>query len=340
MGFFSSFWTWLNHELASYVGDNTARLASVLEPAVVTCATLYVMAWGYLHLAGKIEEPFLAGLRRLVVVAAVLGVGLRLWMYNTLVVDTFYSAPAQLAAALVGSADPVQTIDSIWDQGGAVANSLWERAGLLTGDFGFYLAGAVVWCFVGLLCLYAMFLLAISSIASAVLLALGPLFVALALFDATRRLFLAWVWQLTNYALVSILTVMSASLLLRIVQSYAAQTAARGAAILTVDALDMVLVAVLIFLLLRQVMPIASAIAGGAALHASGVVSRTSQWLGAALRAGTPVVALAASRGSSRIGKGVRAAASAVAATAGRPRNDRFPSGGESLARRWRDRGR
>ena len=308
MGFFSSFWAWLNHEVAGYVGDNTARLASILEPAVITCATLYVMAWGYLHLAGRIDEPFLAGLRRLAVLAVVLGMGLRLWMYNTLIVDTFYSAPTQLAASLVGSSDPVETIDSIWEQGGAVASNLWGRAGVWDGDFGFYLAGAVVWCLVGLLCLYAMFLLAISSIASAVLLALGPLFLALALFDATRRLFMAWVWQLANYALVTILTVMAASLLLRIVQSYAAQTAARGSTVLTVDALDMVLVAVLVFLLLRQVMPIASAIAGGAALHASGVVGRASHWLGTALRAGVPIAAMVASRGSSAMGERVRGA--------------------------------
>ncbi|HEY3886880.1 MAG TPA: type IV secretion system protein [Vicinamibacterales bacterium] len=330
MGFFSSFWAWLNHEVASYVGDNTARLASILEPAVVTCATLYVMSWGYLHLAGKIEEPIVAGLRRLVVMALVLGVGLRLWMYNTLIVDTFYSAPAQLAASIVGSSDPVQTLDSIWDQGGAVAGHLWQRAGVWTGDFGFYLAGAVVWCFVGLLCVYAMFLLAISSIASAVLLALGPLFVALALFDSTRRIFLAWVWQLTHFALVTILTVMSASLLLRIVQSYATQTAARGAAVLTMDALDMVLVDVLIFMMLRQVMPIASAIAGGAALHTSGVVGRASRWLGMALRTAAPAVAIAASRRSSQTGNVVRDASIPA-------RDGRIGSAGEALARRWRD---
>ena len=57
MGFFATFWTWLNGQLAAYIGDNTARLASVLEPAMVTVATVYVMAWGYLHLPGKIDEP-------------------------------------------------------------------------------------------------------------------------------------------------------------------------------------------------------------------------------------------------------------------------------------------
>ena len=111
MGFFTTFWTWLNAQLSTYIGDNTARLASVLEPAVVTLATVYVMAWGYLLLTGKIDEPVLAGLKRILVMALILGVGLRLWLYNTVIVDTFYRAPAQLAAAMVGGADPVSTID-------------------------------------------------------------------------------------------------------------------------------------------------------------------------------------------------------------------------------------
>ena len=75
MGFFATFWSWLNGQLAAYIGDNTARLAEVLEPAVVTLATLYVMAWGYLQLTGTIEEPLVAGLKRIAMLALVLGVG-------------------------------------------------------------------------------------------------------------------------------------------------------------------------------------------------------------------------------------------------------------------------
>ena len=43
-------------------------------------ATIYVMAWGYLHLTGQIEEPFTAGLKRIASLAAILGVGLNLWL--------------------------------------------------------------------------------------------------------------------------------------------------------------------------------------------------------------------------------------------------------------------
>ncbi len=277
MGFFATFWSWLNGQLTTYIGDNTARLASVLEPTVVTLAIIYVMAWGYLHLMGKIDEPVITGLKRIGMVALILGVGLRLWLYNTVIVDTFYNAPAQLAAAMVGSSDPVSTIDTIWESGGAVGGALWNKAAVpySASDIVLYIAGAIVFCLMAALCVYAMFLIALSSIALAVLLALGPLFVALLFFDATRRLFVAWISQLTNYALITVLTVMVAALLLRIVQSYAAQTAARGTDIMVVDALHMMLVSVLVLLILRQVMPIAAGLAGGVSLNSFGLVSRS-----------------------------------------------------------------
>ena len=200
-----------------------------------------------------------------------------------------------MAGAIVGAQDPVSTIDAIWERGGAVADFLWNNGGVFNGDFGYYVAGAVIWTLMGLVCVYTMFLIALSSVALAVLLALGPLFIALLLFDTTRRFFEAWLAQLANYALITSLTVMLAALLLQVVQSYAAQTAALGPAIATVDALNMVLVAVLVFLLLRQIMPIASGLAGGIALSTFGVLSRSVSWgLGRGARGATAAVALGA----------------------------------------------
>lgn len=278
MGFFQTFWSWLNGQLTTYIGDNTVRLASALEPAVVALATIYVMLWGYLQLTGQLQEPVTAGLRRIIVLVVVLGGALHLWLYDAVIVDTFYRAPAAVSAAVVGVADPVATVDAIWTSGGQVADELWNRGGVLSGDFGFYLAGAVVWLLMGLLCVYTMFLIALSSIASAILLALGPLFIVMLLFDATRRYFEGWLAQLATYAFINVLTVLVGALLLQLVSSYAAQTAQRGGAILTVDALDMVLAATIVFLLLRQIMPIAGGLAGGVAPGTFGVVSRAVGW--------------------------------------------------------------
>lgn len=281
MDFFQTFSTWLNGQLSSYIGQNTARVASILEPAVVTLGTVYVMIWGYLQLTGRIEEPFAAGLKRIATLAVVFGVGLHLWLYNTLLVDTFYNAPTEFAAAVVGASDPVHTIDAIWNQGGAVADQLF-RGGSGWGRIGFAIAGVATWALVGLLCVYTMFLLALSSISLSILLALGPFFITLLLFDATRRFFDAWLAQLANYALITILTVTVSALLLQLVATYAQQTAALGTSIKIDDALDMLLATVLVFLFLRQIMPIAAGLAGGAALNSMGTVGRA---IGAPVRA-------------------------------------------------------
>jgi type IV secretion system protein VirB6 len=278
VGFFQTFWTWLNGQLVSYIGANTAKVASALEPAIVTFGTVYLMVWGYLQLTGKIEEPFVTGLKRLITLAVVFGIALDLWLYNSLIVDTFYNAPTQLATAIVGTVDPVTMIDAIWNNGGTVAGYLFSHGGVVRGDVGYYIAGVVVWFLVGLLCVYTMFLIALSSIALSVLLALGPLFFAALFFDSTRRLFESWIAQLTNYALITVLTVLVATLLLQIVASYASQTVARGSGIATVDSLNMVLVSVLVFLVMRQVMPIAAGLASGVALSSFGTVSRLVLW--------------------------------------------------------------
>jgi type IV secretion system protein VirB6 len=269
---FAQFWQWLTDRLTDYVSVNVAATAAAIEPAAVSLAVIYVMAWGFLHLRGAVEEPVLTGAVRIVRLVVVFGVGLRLWQYNAVIVDTFFAAPVQLAAALAGAADPVATLDTLWERGGAVAAFLWEKGGVFNGDVGYYLAAVIVYGLMGAVCVYTLFLMALARVALALLLAIGPLFIVLLLFDSTRRFFEAWVAQLANYALVGVLAVLTATLLMSVVEAYAVQTAARGAAILTVDALDMLLVAGLVLLILRQVMPIAARLSGGVALASQGVL--------------------------------------------------------------------
>jgi type IV secretion system protein VirB6 len=274
MGFFTTFSSWLDLQLSTYIGNNTALLSRALEPAIVTLGTLYVMFWGYMQLTGKIEEPFVTGLRRIVLLVVVLAVSLQLWLYNAVIVDTFYNAPAQLAAVLAGAASPVTTLDTVWQAGGSVAGQFFARSASSIVGYGFYIAGVLVWIIMGLVCCYAMFLFALSKIALAVLLALGPLFICLRLFEGSRRLFDAWLMQLANYAFITVLTVLVGALLLQLLQSYATQTAALGSAVLTVDALDMLLASVIVLLVLRQIMPIAASLAGGGSLSTMGTMSR------------------------------------------------------------------
>src|SRR6267154_1341418 len=285
MGFFAEFNAWLNRILSTYIGTHTAQLAAALEPTIVTLATLYVMIWGYLQLTGQIQEPFIAGLKRIIVLVVVLGASLHLWLYNTLIVDTFFTAPGQVAARMVGAYDSVTVVDQIIFQGGDAASLLIQKGGILNGDFSYYVAGYAVYAVVGLTAIYTIFLLALSRIALSVLLALGPLFIALLFFETTKRFFESWVALLANYAFVTILTVMVAALMMQVVATAAQQAADEGGGIRIADAVRVCMAAGLTFLVMRQVMPMAAGLATGLSLSSFGIVSAALAWgFGGAVR--------------------------------------------------------
>ncbi len=278
MGFFGEFDLWLTTILATYIGEKTARMATLLEPAIVTLGVFYVVVWGYLQLTGKVEEPFMVGVKRLLTLALVLGISLQFWLYNELIVDTFFFAPAQLAAGVLGADDAVGVVDEIMFDGDAAASLLIEKGGIFDGNFGFYIAGFAVWMIVGLTAVYTMFLLALSRIALSVLIALGPLFVAFLFFETTKRFFESWIAQLANYAFITILVVLVAALMMQVISSAAEQAASAGGDIQIGHALKVCIAAGLTFLIMKQVPPMAQGLASGVALSSFGAVSGAIGW--------------------------------------------------------------
>jgi len=285
MGFFAEFNAWLNAILLTYVGDNTARVAGVLQPAIVTLAVLYVMVWGYLQLMGGIEEPLVTGVKRILVLGLILGSALQLWLYNSVIVDTFFSAPGELAAGVIGAPDSVTVVDQIIFAGDDAGSALLQKGGILNGDFSFYVAGFAVYLIVGLTAIYTIFLLTLSRIALSILLVLGPLFIAMLFFETTKRFFESWIAQMANYAFITILTVLVATLMLTLLSTAAQQAVDAGGGITIAHAVKVCMAAGLTFLVMRQVMPMAAGLASGLALSTFGAVSAALAWgMGSASR--------------------------------------------------------
>ena len=275
MGFFAEFSAWLNTLLGTYVTEQTARVAAAIEPAFLILASLYVLAWGILQATGQIDEPLLEGIQRIARIALILGIGLHLWIYQELIVDTMFNAPNQLAALMIGAPDSVTIVDQIIFQGGDAAAALIQKGGILDGNFSYYLAGFIVYALVGLASIYTIFLLSLAKVALSILLALGPLFIATLLFDVSRRFFQAWVAQLANFALIAILVSLVVGLFMHLLTAVTAQAAGQGTAIDIAAGVKVCFAAGLIFLILRQVMPMASGLASGVALSTANVLSRT-----------------------------------------------------------------
>lgn len=278
MGFFAQLSDWLNDVLTSYIADTTARMAALLEPLVVTLAVLYTMVWGYLQLTGKIEEPLMTGIKRILMLAIILGVSIQLWLFNEVIVDTFFRVPGELAARIMGSFDEISIVDGILSTGFDVATALIRRGSIFNDNLIFYLAGVGVYVVVLLTGLYTIFLLTLSRIALSVLLALGPLFIALLFFETTKRFFESWIAQMANYAFITVLTILVAALMMSLVLETAESVMAVGGDIEVAHAMRLMLAAGLTFLVMRQVMPMAAGLASGLALSTFGVVSGAMRW--------------------------------------------------------------
>ena len=161
-----------------------------------------------------------------------------------------------------------RSIDRAFNAGWEAGKKYYDGAGVLTGVFGYYIIALFIWVATLLLCLYAAFLFLLAKIAIAVLLAVGPIFIVLVLFDQTKRFFESWVAQLANYML---LQVIAAGILGLTITFFTATAADSTGGELGMDqAIFMVVIALLTTLVLQQAPSIASGLAGGATLGGQG----------------------------------------------------------------------
>ena len=278
MGFFATFWAFLQGNVLNTVSAITSNISASLAPAAVTLATIYVMIWGYLHLRGAIEEPIMEGAKRILVLAVILGVVLSLWQYNAVFIDFFITTPNALSGAILNGNNAIATIDGVWLKGATVAGSLINQGGFFNNNFGFYLAGFAVYLFVGFICIWMAYLFCLSIVAVGILLALGPLFILGLMFEATKRFFEAWVAQLSNYALIIVIAAVAAKLLLNMLDSYATQALALGAGITIAQSIQLCLACAFVLLIMKQVPSLAAGLASGVALSSYNALSKAINW--------------------------------------------------------------
>src|SRR3984885_8512658 len=126
-----SFFRWLTGQVNNYIATQVGTVSSLLEPAVITLASVYVMMWGYLQLTGKIEEPVLEGGRRILILGVILVLALKISQNTAPLLDLFVQSPQAVAAGMLG-ATPMATVDTIWAQGSEVGDSLLSQGSLFS----------------------------------------------------------------------------------------------------------------------------------------------------------------------------------------------------------------
>lgn len=178
--------------------------------AFTAMLTIYVALAGYQMMIGR------GGLRLADLPSSALKIGLIFafltsWAaYQTLVFDFLFDGPSEVVAALVrpltgaGSDGNVlggvqQAFEDMTGAAGVYGAMASPSANLLQG--GPMLASGILWLSGMLLILITLGLVIASKIVLAFLLAIGPIFIGMFLFDATRGLFHGWLRATVTFAL-------------------------------------------------------------------------------------------------------------------------------------------
>lgn len=251
--------------------DITSTLRLMMILSIIFYGLAMMKGWVDTNLKEAIKHVFMA----LIVYIFATNVGL----FTNYTYEIITNGPNQLLGAVLshsggpGEAGVNTFIGNAYDQGIRTAGDLmfgssWNALGLKI--MGFLVAAATI-----AMCGYSGFLVVMSKIAIAVLLGLTPIFIGFMMFKTTRGLFEGWLRQVFNFALIPLLTYTIMLFCLAIIATpvndmNAAQTAGNLTA---VEVMPYIVTCFISFLLLLQVMGIASGIAGGISLSTLGVVA-------------------------------------------------------------------
>jgi type IV secretion system protein VirB6 len=273
----------LNSSLTSYVGDVAGDVINAISSVAYSMLMIYMMLWGWMMLRGMISEPITDGVTRVLRLAVIVGIALNLGRYSTFVSTFLWNTPEAMANIVAnGYSDDssnVQYLDGLMSKLYDIGDAYWQKAiaeGGILPDLGLLFIGILIWVVAVAATAYAAFLLALSKMALAILLAIGPIFVLLLIFEGTKRFFEAWLGQALNYVFLVILTAGAVKLIMTIITQYLNVSSGKIMAEPTTDqALPAVVLCLIAALVMMQLPSIASALGGGAAISTLGAAGWT-----------------------------------------------------------------
>jgi type IV secretion system protein VirB6 len=182
--------------------------------ALTILLVLYVAGFGLSLMLGRANLSVRALLPKMMTLGLVLTFATSFVAFSTIFYNLFIGAPDQIAGILTGTRG--QSATAVFAQKLDVVFQAVQQATGATRDISAFTPPGIMWMGAMLLLLGTVGLLVTTRIALALLLALGPIFVVLALFEGTRGLFTGWLKGLALMAIAPLFAVLGGSLMLEL----------------------------------------------------------------------------------------------------------------------------
>ena len=248
--------------LDARAGAMIAEISGPLRAALV----LYVLLYGIAIVRGAISEPVLDFAVRSLKLSFIFLIA-STPAYSSFVGDALLHAlPDSLARAISGAAAPDvgAAFDAFFSRAAYLAEKISQEANLQNPTP--WLMSASVYVVGALAAALGFGVVLIAKVALALLIALGPIFVACALFDASRRFFFGWLAQAVNYIILFGLIIVVFQLILSVVDQQWGQIDGQDPMAGGLVFIALCCLALIFFL---QTPAIAAGIAGGASVGLS-----------------------------------------------------------------------
>lgn len=215
---FEPSYVFIDERLNVFLGDRLSSVIAVVEGPLRVALVLYVLLYGYAILRGAISEPVMDFAIRSIKLALLYALATTAAYSSFVTQPLFVDLPNALTQAISGSGAP--NVGAAFDQFLAYAGYLSETIAREGSAFDLapYIVAAAVFVIGALACALGFGIVMVAKLALALLVTLGPIFIAAALFDATRRYFFGWLSQAVNYLVLFALMITIFQLVLSLVR--------------------------------------------------------------------------------------------------------------------------
>ncbi len=189
--------------VANTISHGSASIITLITPLMLTCFSIYFGLIALSYLNGSAEIPIGDTAKRMIGWITIIVFGLNIDTYSSTVVPFFNGFGDDIAQALTGSTSTANALDTLLNAYvDAIASlfkgiSPWQVGLIIEAEV---LATLIILSAVPFMAIAAAYII-LAHFALGLLLALGPMFIAAAMFPATRRFFEAWIGQCISYGL-------------------------------------------------------------------------------------------------------------------------------------------
>jgi type IV secretion system protein VirB6 len=197
---FAELYTFFDTSVATVITTGTTNMIALISPLIAAGFGLYVMLVLASYWKGVNDEPVMDFIFRMIAWCAIISCGLNIALYQLYVVPFVNGLGDDLAGVVGPHYGSAAALDTMVNAFLDAFIKLYEEADGIKQTAFAVVAILSVSLFGGAFMVVAIAYIILAKLALGILVAVGPLFIAMALFPATRELFKNWTGQCLNYA--------------------------------------------------------------------------------------------------------------------------------------------